>query len=35
MVTAIADEAQALAVRQQLSIFGLLDARVIYPSGSR
>lgn len=35
VISAIADEAQAIAVRQQLSIFGLLDARVIYPSGSR
>lgn len=35
VVTAIANEAQALAVRQQLSIFGLLDARVIYPGTAR
>jgi len=35
VVTAIVDEAQAMAVRQQLSIFGLLDARVIYPSAAR
>ncbi len=35
VITAIADEAQAVAVRQQLSIFGLLDARVIYPGGAR
>ena len=34
-ITAIADEAQAFAVRQQLSILGLLDARVIYPGGPR
>ncbi len=35
IITAVADEAQAIVVRQQLSILGLLDARVIYPSGAR
>lgn len=35
VITAIADEAQAVAVRHQLSIFGLLDARVIYPGAAR
>jgi rare lipoprotein A len=34
-ITAIADEAQAFAVRQQLAILGLVDARVIYPGGPR
>lgn len=35
VVSAIANEAQALALRQQLSIFGLIDARVIYPGAAR